>query len=100
VSGALLEATKMDLLKESDTFDSYIRFEARLRTHEDGEMCKYFIRDGKTIEAARKAKITRPLKPEIKYYFLRLSCIHGGRKFKTQGSGMRKSRYVDKEIIF
>jgi hypothetical protein len=84
----------MVLLKVGDEFESYVSFELRLRAHEELEKCKYFIRDSKTIQAARKKQISRPLNAAIKYYLLKVSCIHGGKKFKKRGSGIRNSRYV------
>ena len=46
-----------------------------------------YISDSRTIEAAHR-RIDRP---SLKYYEVVYACIHGGRKFKSQGKGRRAS---------
>ena len=70
-----------------DTFHSVEEFEAALETYKESYV-EFWRRDSRTIEAARKRGINRPLKTELKYYELKY-CIHGGQAFKPRGKGTR-----------
>ena len=64
-------------------FDSFKHFK-------EVNSVKLWKREARSIEAAGK-RLTRYLKPELKYYELKLCCIHGGQKFKSKGKGFRNS---------
>ena len=50
-----------------------------------------WIRDSRTIEAAR---VKKKYNPAIKCYEIRYACKHGGRKFKSESTGVRSSSKV------
>ncbi len=72
--------------KIGDKFYSMGEFELKV---EEQAFVKLWRRDSRTISAARKRGIERPLKSDLKYYDLKYCCIHGGRSFKPRGNGSR-----------
>jgi hypothetical protein len=74
-----------------DTFDSVEEFEAALEAYKKESYVEFWRRDSRTIEAARKRGINRPLKADLKYYELNYCCIHGGQAFKPRGKGTRST---------
>ena len=78
------------LLKVGDTFPSYKDFMARVEEYEKASSCKFYVRDSRTIEAA-KGRVKREICSDLKYYELTLCCIHGGKKFKPRGQGQRNT---------
>ncbi len=46
-------------------------------------------REARTIASAQK-RVERYMKPELKYYQLKYCCIHGGKRFRPGGSGLRE----------
>ena len=71
-----------------ECFNSYDEFEKKLESYEASTSTKYWRRDSRTVEAARK-RVNRPIADKLKYYELLYRCIHGGRKFKARGDGKR-----------
>ena len=71
-------------------FDSFDALSARIKHFKEVNSVKLWKREARSIEAAGK-RLTRYLKPELKYYELKLCCIHGGQKFKSKGKGFRNS---------
>ena len=62
---------------EGDLFSTYVELEAKVKACERAQFVKFWKRDARTIEAARK-RLDKFLKPELKYYELKYCCIHGG----------------------
>ena len=54
------------------------------------------IRDSHAIEAARMKEIYNPA---IKFYEIRYACKHGGRKFKSESTGVRSSSQVVSPVV-
>ena len=77
----------------SESFSSFVLLKEAIKKYEDTNFVKLWIRDARTIEAARKSvpKKAAVIAPQIKYYFIKYCCIHGGQKFKYSGEGKRKS---------
>ena len=73
-----------------DKFPSFKQLEAKIKTYEEKNYVKFWKRDCRTIEAARK-RMNRSLSENIKYYEVTYCCIHGGKKFKGRGEGKRSS---------
>ena len=71
-----------------ETFLSFVEVEGKLKEYEKVNFVQFWKREARTIEAA-KMRIDRYMKPELKYYQLKFCCIHGGKKFKPGGSGIR-----------
>ena len=70
-------------------FKSIEEFEKKLDTFKKEKYVEFWRRDSRTIDAARKRGIDRPLKAELRYYEAKYCCIHGGRSFKPRGTGSR-----------
>lgn len=85
------EPSEAGFLKVGATFISFDNFDKMLSQHQDKCFCLYYKRDSRTIAQARTKKITRYIAPELKYYYLNYSCIHGGKRFKSKSVGKRDS---------
>ena len=72
-----------------ETFNSIEEFESKLECYKKQSYVEFYRRDSRTIAAARKKGVDRPLKAELKYYDLKYCCVHGGRAFKPRGKGSR-----------
>ena len=76
----------------STTFQLGEKFEdleAKLDRYKNENFVELWRRDCRTITAARKRGVDRPLKAELKYYQLKYCCVHGGQKFTARGDGKR-----------
>lgn len=68
------------MLKIGETFDSYADFLVKLEHYKKFNFYDFSTSDCRTLNAAR-VKYPKKLEftPEcLKYYFLKLKCIHGG----------------------
>ncbi|XP_047122656.1 uncharacterized protein LOC124806097 [Hydra vulgaris] len=85
-----------------DSFSSFFILKENIKKYEDSNFTKLWIRDARTIESARKSipKKAADMAPQIKYYFIKYCCIHGGQKFKYSGEGKRKSSTFKKDCPF
>ena len=77
------------IFKVGEKFKSIEEFEKKLDAFKKKEYVEFWRRDSRTIDAARKRGIDRPLKTELRYYEAKYCCIHGGRVFKPRGNGSR-----------
>ncbi|XP_065645990.1 uncharacterized protein LOC136076621 isoform X3 [Hydra vulgaris] len=86
----------------SDSFASFAVLKEAIRKYEDTSFIKLWVRDARTIEAARKSipKKAALMAADIKYYFIKYCCIHGGQKFKYCGKGKRKTSTFKKDCPF
>ena len=71
-----------------ERFRSFGELEDKLKRYEKSTFTKFWKRDCRTVEAARR-RMDRPLADCITYYEVTYRCIHGGRKFKARGEGKR-----------
>ena len=76
-----------------DSFKSYDGLEKTLKSFESRTFTKFWKREARTIEAARK-RTDRHLNPSLKYYQLKYACIHGGQSFRPKSKGIRTTSYV------
>ena len=67
-----------------DRFNSFEELECKLKLYENATSTKIWMRDCRTVNAARK-RTTRPLSDFIKYYQVSYRCIHGGKKICAKG---------------
>ncbi|XP_018568553.2 N-acetylneuraminate lyase-like isoform X1 [Anoplophora glabripennis] len=58
---------------------------------------QFYRRDSRKIENAVKRNAQKNYNPEIVYSEIKYACIYGGRKFRSQGVGVRKSKTFKKE---
>lgn len=73
-----------------ETFQSLAELERKVKSYEDNKFVKFWRRDSRTIEAAKK-RVARPLKADLKYYQLKFCCINGGQEFRPKSKGHRTS---------
>ena len=71
-----------------DLFSTFQELDTKVKAYEKAHFVKFWKRDARTIEAAKK-RLNKILKPELKYYEIKLCCIHGGQRFKSKGKGSR-----------
>jgi hypothetical protein len=71
-----------------DKFGTFQELELMIAKYESANFVQVWKREARTINAAKK-RIDRYMKPELKYYQLKFCCIHGGKKFKSEGKGIR-----------
>ena len=88
---------KEDLVNKEDTsvliavgkkFGSFADLERTIRLYEERNFVKFWKREARSIEAAKK-RIDRHMNLKLKYYELKYTCIHGGQKFRPKGKGNR-----------
>lgn len=72
-------------------FTTYEELSEKINEYEKANMVKLWKRDSRTVESVKK-RLDRPLCPNIKFYNITYSCIHGGRKFKARGEGKRATQ--------
>ena len=63
--------------------------EKKLKSFECTTFTKFWKREARTIEAARK-RINRHLNPDLNYYQLKYASIHGGQAFRPKSRAVRK----------
>ncbi|XP_065684323.1 uncharacterized protein LOC136096699 [Hydra vulgaris] len=85
-----------------DVFLSFEDLKANIKKYEDANFVQLWMRDAKTINAARKSipKRASIMAPQIKYSFIKYCCIHGGQKFKYKGFGKRQTSTYKKDCPF
>ena len=69
-------------------FTSYNDIKEKMKKYEEENFVNLWVRDSRTIEAAR---VKKNYNPAIKFYEVRYACKHGGRKFKSESTGERSS---------
>jgi len=74
-------------------FLSFDELNREVQSRHKSRFGQVYIRDCRSIVAAAKRAPDRcaNIPDELKYYDVRYCCIHGGKKFKSQGSGLRTS---------
>ncbi|CAL1526045.1 unnamed protein product, partial [Lymnaea stagnalis] len=68
-------------LNVGDAFDDFGRLKWAIELFEKTQKSNYWIRDCRTIEAAQKKGIKRPIKETLVYYNLTWACVKGGRSY-------------------
>ena len=51
------------------------------------EQVQLYVRDSRTIDATEKHLLNRQRNAALQYYQITYCCIHGGRHYKSHGSG-------------
>lgn len=77
-----------------DTFSTYLDFEAQLKKYKEIKFVDFYIDDCRTLESARKRcpNLIERIPPSVKYYYLKMKCVHGGSyKMKKGNKGMRET---------
>ena len=77
-----------------DTFSSYQEFKGRVEEFEKLNFVQFTHRDSRTLEAAAKRapKVVEKANKELVYYNIMLTCVLGGKKHKSEASGVRPNQ--------
>ena len=77
-----------------ERFSSYKQLKEKVEVFEKANSIQFGYRDSRTLEAAKKRvpKKVEQANPELKYYSIHLTCMFGGRKFKSRSTGLRKHK--------
>lgn len=73
-------------MKVGDKFSSYEEFESVLTDYKQNTNNEYWLRDSRTIENQkhRNPNTVVNINLSLKYYYIRLACVRGGRPFKSK----------------
>ena len=85
-----LDSGSSALISIGMKFGSFDALESKIRLFEEKNYTKFWKREARTIESAKK-RVQRHLNPKLKYYELKYACIHGGQKFRPKGKGDRNT---------
>lgn len=70
------------IMKLGDTFSSFETFESVFMVYKDTNFVNYFTKDCKTLDSINakfpNGRMSTALK-ELKYYYIKYCCIHGGK---------------------
>ena len=70
-------------------FTSFSELEKVINKYQKKHYVQFYKRDSRTTEAASKRCVNKTFNPAIKYSELVYTCIHGGKKFKSESKGKR-----------
>ncbi|XP_043271633.1 uncharacterized protein [Venturia canescens] len=78
-------------------FNSFEDLEQSIEQYQKEINTFFYVRDSITIPQARKKRIKRCINEKLKYYFIKYCCIHGGKNFVSQATGVRSSSTFQKK---
>lgn len=82
---------KKDNFELGETFDTYEELSRKVEVFEKTQYVSLFKADSRSIKAAQnRVGKNKILKPELLYAEIKLCCVYGG-KFKSKGTGKRRS---------
>ena len=93
----LLYYFRMATLFEGKQYTSFEELQADLETYQKESKCQLYILDCRTIKAAKHRVPNKKLSEALHYYYVKYSCIHGGKAFKSRSSGARPNRSAFKD---
>jgi len=73
-------------------FASYDELRSFVSDYQTDNKIQLYVRDSRTIAAAQKRLPKRQLNASLQYYQITYCCIHGGRQYKSHGSGIRPNQ--------
>lgn len=76
-------------LAEGTIFSSFEDLEKEIERYQRKNFVQFYRRDSRTIDAAIRRSPKRTFNANIRYSEIVYSCIHGGKKFKSECKGMR-----------
>lgn len=77
-----------------DLFPTFLDFETQLKKYKETKFVDFYIDDCRTLQSARKRcpKLIERIPEAVKYYYLKMKCVHGGSfKVKKGNKGMRET---------
>ena len=69
-----------------EIFSTLEELESKVSIFKDNQFIDLYRRDSKTIASAN---VKRFIRPELKFYRMKYSCVFGGKKYKSVSSGKR-----------
>lgn len=75
-------------------FNSFDELGEWLDNFQTANSVQLFVRDSRTVAAAQKRMPKRQLKAGLRYYQIAFCCIHGGRQYRSQSSGVRSNQHT------
>ena len=77
-----------------ERFSTYKQLKEKVELFEKANSIQFGYRDSRTLEGAKKRipKRVERANSELKYYSIHLTCMFGGRKFKSRSTGLRKHK--------
>ena len=76
-----------------ETFSSFASLQEKINKFKEENYCELYVRDSKTINNAART-LRKSFSSEIQFYSIKYACVHGGKKFKQRGAGIRETRFV------
>ena len=75
-------------------FSSFTDLKNAIELYQQQNHVQLYISDSRKLQAmlTRTPKVAKEAPSELVYYNLTYSCIHGGRKFKSRGKGVRPNQ--------
>ena len=77
------------ILYKNAEFRTFSDLEEAIKMYEAQTFCKLYKRDSTTVITAKRNAPNRKLNSRLTYADLKLNCIHGGKAFKSRGTGLR-----------
>ena len=68
------------------SFRTFDEMQNALRLFEQQTHSQFYMRDARTLNAAKKTtpNVVEKASKDVKYYFVKYSCLHGGRPHKSR----------------
>ena len=79
-------------LHESATFTTFTDFQRAQSKYEESHFRKLYTRRSRTIKSALKRAPNKQYNSPIKFTEMEIRCIHGGKKFRSTGTGKRPNQ--------
>ena len=76
-------------ISAGEAFLAFEELEEEIDKYQREHFVQFYPRDSRTIEATLKRAPKKQFNPNIKYSALVYSCIHGGKKLKSESKGKR-----------
>lgn len=76
------------------TFSSFVNIKKAIDRYQSEEKVQLYISDSRTLQGNPKRipKLAKAAPARLNYYSLTYSCVHGGRKFRSAGKGLRPNK--------
>ena len=69
-----------------ECFGTYEDLQTKIEKFKEANFVELYIRDSRTVQNKRNKK---NIKKDLKYSEIKYACVHGGRKHKSRGKGVR-----------
>ena len=82
----------MKTFSVGDRFTTFAEVKKKIYQYEKDKFVQFYQKDSRKIKAARKRPPHKNFNKAIVYSELVYSCIHGGKKFKSESKGKRPNQ--------